>query len=572
MNVQARELGLGSGGFDVLYANLTRGLELPAEPGAHVMKLPYTPLQAAVRHAEEDGALAESLAGMPVVCCSLHSQLAPVCAGIGAGVRVAYVQVPGGALPVSLSDAVRALKERGLLETAIAVGACVDGDVACVSVASALAWAGAAGFDVVVCAIGPGIVGTGSWLGHGGVAAAEAANAASALGGLPGARGALLGRRPSASAIAASRITRGRRSRSASAGRRSPGRPGSRRPRGSSRASVDVTGWEEACAGLPLSHMGRGPGRGSRVLRRRVRRRPARAGARPVDGGAPARPGRRPRNVEHVRGPARRWRARSSARRSTRASACSTRRRCTARRRPRSRRRSRGGARRRSSRRRSGPRRRRRRGRSTRRSSAGSAGSRSSRCTTSSPGGAPAVARGRARGGADRADRRHALLAGARSPGSRRRCARGRFQTLQVPLNPLEREAERGAAAARGRARRRGDRDAAARRRAPSLRREPPPEVLAELGVETWAQALLKWALSDERVDVVIPATKRPERARENAAPATGRGSARRSAPWSPGSPYNSSDPVRGRPRAPALRSMLVRNCARVAHGTVPGS
>ena len=29
VNVQARELGLGSGGFDVLYANLTRGLDLP---------------------------------------------------------------------------------------------------------------------------------------------------------------------------------------------------------------------------------------------------------------------------------------------------------------------------------------------------------------------------------------------------------------------------------------------------------------------------------------------------------------------------------------------------------------
>jgi hypothetical protein len=29
VNVQARELELGSGGFDVLYANLTRGLELP---------------------------------------------------------------------------------------------------------------------------------------------------------------------------------------------------------------------------------------------------------------------------------------------------------------------------------------------------------------------------------------------------------------------------------------------------------------------------------------------------------------------------------------------------------------
>ena len=116
--------------------------------------------------------------GMPVVCCSLHSQVAPVCAGVGDGVRVAYLQLPGGALPVSLSDAVRALKERGLVETAVAVGACFDGDVHCVSTASALSWTKAARFDAAVCAIGPGIVGTGTLLGHGGVAAAEAANAA----------------------------------------------------------------------------------------------------------------------------------------------------------------------------------------------------------------------------------------------------------------------------------------------------------------------------------------------------------------------------------------------------------
>ena len=41
-----------------------------------------------------------SLDGMPVVCCSLHSQVAPVCAGARPGLRVAYVQLAGGALPV----------------------------------------------------------------------------------------------------------------------------------------------------------------------------------------------------------------------------------------------------------------------------------------------------------------------------------------------------------------------------------------------------------------------------------------------------------------------------------------
>ena len=40
VNVQARELGLGSGGFGVRYVNLRRGRELRGEPDAHVMKLP----------------------------------------------------------------------------------------------------------------------------------------------------------------------------------------------------------------------------------------------------------------------------------------------------------------------------------------------------------------------------------------------------------------------------------------------------------------------------------------------------------------------------------------------------
>jgi diketogulonate reductase-like aldo/keto reductase len=95
----------------------------------------------------------------------------------------------------------------------------------------------------------------------------------------------------------------------------------------------------------------------------------------------------------------------------------------------------------------------------------------------------------------------------------------GRFGTVQIPLNPREREAERlllPLAAELGVAvivmRPLGGEGSVL----------PPPDgelaPLHELGIETWQQALLKWALSDERVDVVIPATRDPEHARANAA------------------------------------------------------
>ena len=258
VNVQARELGLGSGGFDVLHANLTRGLDLPAAAGAHVMKLPYTPLQWAERHAEEDGELAAGLDGTPVVCCSLHSQVAPVCAGLE-GKRVAYVQLPGGALSVALSDTVRLLRSRGLLSAMAAAGPCFGGDVETVGVPSALAWAAQEGSEVVVCSIGPGIVGTGTSLGHGGLAAADAANTGAALGGRP----VLTARISSADerdrhrgvshhTRAVLSLCRDGVTVAWPAGLEAPGwvEP---------RSEVDVDEWREACAGLPLSHMGRGP-------------------------------------------------------------------------------------------------------------------------------------------------------------------------------------------------------------------------------------------------------------------------------------------------------------------------
>jgi hypothetical protein len=258
VNVQAVELGLGSGGFDILYANLTRGVDLDVDPGAHVMKLPYTPLQHAVRHAEEEGAALESLSGLPVVCCSLHSQVAPACAGLGGGKRVAYVQVPGGALPVSFSDTVRALRERGLVEVSVAVGACIAGDVACVSTEAALVWAAEQGFDAAVCSIGPGIVGTASPWGHGGLAGAEAVLAARALGGKPVLAVRYSESDPRERHRGLSHHTRAVLALAEGAVIAWP--EGLAVPEGLERVtSADVNGWEDACTGLPMCHMGRGP-------------------------------------------------------------------------------------------------------------------------------------------------------------------------------------------------------------------------------------------------------------------------------------------------------------------------
>lgn len=215
VNVQALDLGLGSGGFDVLHVNLTRGLDSErdgdrqglrgrhdndsqpddARDRPHVMKLNYTSLQHAVVPVEQGGpgvsagrpaAALELSLRRPVAVLALHGQLAPVAwafAQSRPGAKLGYVQTPGGALPGGRSRTVAMLRDRGLLAGHVTAGAAFGGEREAMTTAGGLDHGERElGWDAAVCGPGPGIVGSGSALGHGGMQALDSAHTALALG------------------------------------------------------------------------------------------------------------------------------------------------------------------------------------------------------------------------------------------------------------------------------------------------------------------------------------------------------------------------------------------------------
>ncbi len=185
VNVEARDLGLGSGGFDLVHVNLTRGLDGPGVSSATAMKLNYTSLQHAVEPVESlpDTGIRRP---MPVLVLSLHGQLPPAAwAAVRAadGMRVGYIQTAGGALPGSLSRDVTELRRRKLLCDHVTAGPAYGGEREAATVSGALwAAAGPLGWDAAIVGPGPGIAGSGTALGHGGMAALDAAHASLALG------------------------------------------------------------------------------------------------------------------------------------------------------------------------------------------------------------------------------------------------------------------------------------------------------------------------------------------------------------------------------------------------------
>jgi hypothetical protein len=209
VNVTALDLGLGSGGFDVVHVNLSRGLEGGGGPESeHVIKLNYTSLQHPVKPVEStdarfptheiggkgtaqgtgekspDAAETGAPVAVSVLVLPLHGHLAPAAwsaAQASPGAQVGYIQTGGGALPGSLSRDVAELRERGLLCGHITAAPAYGGEYEALSTVGALDAANRLGWDAALVGPGPGIIGSNTEFGHGGIAALDSTHAALSL-------------------------------------------------------------------------------------------------------------------------------------------------------------------------------------------------------------------------------------------------------------------------------------------------------------------------------------------------------------------------------------------------------
>lgn len=207
MNDTAGKLALGSGG-DAFVCGLAdadgdkrreSGLDVAGRRhDGHIMKLRYTPLQRAVLAAEEPASPwhavfleRRALEGMPVLIGELHSML-PIAAGWIAGAqrrrppRVAYIMSDGAALPLAYSRHAAHLRRLGWLCGTITCGHAYGGELETVNKYTALLAARhIVHADLAIAVMGPGIVGTGTPLGHTATEIAEWIHAVHALDGEP---------------------------------------------------------------------------------------------------------------------------------------------------------------------------------------------------------------------------------------------------------------------------------------------------------------------------------------------------------------------------------------------------
>ena len=193
LNTTAVTLGLGSGGYHFVLANLSKSNYSNIGDG-HIIKLRYTPIQINCMSAEAQESPYhdifnnfESLKNMPIIVGTLHSMVAPIAIGlkyIADKKRIAYIMTDGGALPIFMSETVKKLLADELIQGTVTYGNAFGGDLECINVYTALISAKEIlNADAVIISMGPGIAGTDTMYGFSSIEQGFIIDAANSLGG-----------------------------------------------------------------------------------------------------------------------------------------------------------------------------------------------------------------------------------------------------------------------------------------------------------------------------------------------------------------------------------------------------
>ena len=188
VNTTAVDLNLGTGGWHFVLWNLSNE-SIDTERGGHIMKLRYTPLQLDSGVEEEFDSWdhsKNSLDGMPVIAAPLHSHIPAIAAyvkNLDSKLNISVIISDGASLPLALSDTLRELKQKKLVDSTITYGHSFGGDFEALNIYTALLCAKyRAAADLVIVSMGPGIVGTNSEFGFTGIEVAYHLDVAKNLG------------------------------------------------------------------------------------------------------------------------------------------------------------------------------------------------------------------------------------------------------------------------------------------------------------------------------------------------------------------------------------------------------
>lgn len=189
VNTTAVDLSLGTGGWHFIVWNLSHS-SVDTPRGGHIMKLRYSPLQCDVGVEEEKDDWSHeksTLDNMPVIAAPLHSHIPAIVTYLKEcmpQLRISVAISDGASLPLAMSDLVRTLKDKGLIDNTVTFGHSFGGDAEAINIYTALLSARhRQNADMTIVTMGPGIVGTNSQFGFTGIEVAHHLDSAHVLGG-----------------------------------------------------------------------------------------------------------------------------------------------------------------------------------------------------------------------------------------------------------------------------------------------------------------------------------------------------------------------------------------------------